>query len=279
MRALWRIEMLGWLRCSRADRVVARFRTHKTGALLAFLAFHHHRSHPREFLIELFWPECEPAAGRDSLSTALVWLRRQLEPPDVPRGSVLLADRATVRLNPEACVFDVEEFEAAVEGANRAASAADRVEQFARAVDLYQGELLPGYFDAWVVSERQRLTDTLLHALRQLAVELEQAGDRPRALDYAHRAAATCPLYEEAHGDLLRALVGAQWPEGALPLSDETRRCSLQAPETAAGRLEPGMNAESREGQGLRGKLAERTAELQELRSEIAQLRRLLRSG
>ena len=67
----------------RGDRVIDRFRTQKNASLLAYLAFHLHLSHPREALIELLWPECDPAVGRDRLSTALTSLRRQLEPPEL----------------------------------------------------------------------------------------------------------------------------------------------------------------------------------------------------
>src|SRR5207247_9087775 len=80
----WRIEMLGWLRIVQPDRVVSRFRTRKAGALLAYLAYHHQRSHPREQLVDLLWPGCALAAGQRNLRTELASLRRQLEPPGVP---------------------------------------------------------------------------------------------------------------------------------------------------------------------------------------------------
>ena len=75
----WQLEMLGWLRVVQGDRIVSRFRTRKAGALLAYLAYHAHRSHPREQLIELLWPGSVPAAGRCNLRTELTSLRHQLE--------------------------------------------------------------------------------------------------------------------------------------------------------------------------------------------------------
>src|SRR5207249_5000696 len=71
MESGWRIELLGWLRATRGDQVVSRFRTHKTASLLAYLAFYQQRSHPREVLIELFWPETSPRAGSQSQRKAL----------------------------------------------------------------------------------------------------------------------------------------------------------------------------------------------------------------
>src|SRR5690349_15847019 len=108
----WQIELLGWLRVVQADRVVSRFRTRKAEALLAFLAYHARRSHPREELIELLWPETELSAGLRRLRVELTSLRHQLEPPGVPPGAVLVATRTTVQLNPETCITDVARFEA-----------------------------------------------------------------------------------------------------------------------------------------------------------------------
>src|SRR5690348_5365690 len=98
----WRIEMMGQLRALAADRTITRFRTQKTGALLAYLAYHRDRLHPRELLIDTLWPDCELQAGRHSLSQALSSLRNQFEPPGVPAGTVIVADRAQVGLNPQA---------------------------------------------------------------------------------------------------------------------------------------------------------------------------------
>jgi DNA-binding SARP family transcriptional activator len=72
----WRIELLGRLRATQGDRVVTRFRAQKGGALLAYLAYHLHRPHPREVLIELLWPEVEPHSGRNNLRRELTSLRR-----------------------------------------------------------------------------------------------------------------------------------------------------------------------------------------------------------
>src|SRR5690349_4751034 len=73
----WRIEMFGRLRCIGADRVLDRFRTEKTAVLLAYLAYHLDRTHSREELIGLLWPEADTARGQMSLRTAISSLRRQ----------------------------------------------------------------------------------------------------------------------------------------------------------------------------------------------------------
>lgn len=175
METRWRIGLLGELRATQGDRVISRFRSQKTGVLLAYLAYHCHRTHQREALIELLWPEGEPHSGRQRLSTALSWLRDQLEPPDVPTGAVLVADRASVRLNPEGITTDVIEFRASLQAAKHAGGSAEQTERLAQAVELYAGELLPGYFDDWILQERQWLAETYFQALGQLLAHLERA--------------------------------------------------------------------------------------------------------
>src|SRR5207248_74613 len=121
-------ELLGGLRAERGDRVVTHFRTQNTGLLLAYLACHPGRAHPREQLIELLWPDGDPETGRLSLRQALSLLRRELEPPGVPAGAVLDGDRSLVRLNPAAFTTDVATFDAALQAATQCGSVEEQIE-------------------------------------------------------------------------------------------------------------------------------------------------------
>jgi predicted ATPase/DNA-binding SARP family transcriptional activator/class 3 adenylate cyclase len=219
-----RVELLGGLRAIRDGCTITRFSTQKTAALLAYLAFYQHRPHPREVLAELLWPERPPKAGRDSLNTALSSLRRQLEPPGVPRGAVLQADRVAVQLNPLTVQTDVAEFEAALRAAVDARSAAERARWLIEAVALYRGELLPGHYDDWIGPEQQRLSDRLIQALTELARYREQEADYPSAIEYACRAVAAAPLREEVHRDLIRVYAAAGQVSAALRQYGELER-------------------------------------------------------
>src|SRR5437660_5198425 len=102
---LWTIQLLGGLAARSPRREVTRFRTQKAASLLAYLAVHTTRQ-PREILFEMLWPESDLDASRHNLSNALSVLRQVLEPPGVHPGSVVLADRVVVRLNPVAVETD-----------------------------------------------------------------------------------------------------------------------------------------------------------------------------
>jgi DNA-binding SARP family transcriptional activator len=267
MGAGWRIELMGGLRAVRDDCGVPRVRSQKAGALLAYLSYFRQRSHPRELLIEMFWPHCAPQAGRRNLRVELTALRHLLERPIVDGGSlmvdgpaktgssqpstppasrvpdyqpfaVLLADHATVRLSAE-CTTDVAQFEAALQAAGRTADREGRAQLLTQAVELRRGELLPGYFEGWIMPERQRLEELFFQALLQLIGHFEQRGDLDRALETAHRAVSADPLREDACHELIRLCAAVGQPQLALrhyrELEERLRR-DLNGSPTAATR-------------------------------------------
>src|SRR5438034_10627417 len=109
--AVWQIHLLGGLRATHGNAVIAQFPSRPIAMLLARLALEPQRRHAREELIELLWPDVELDVGRNRLRQALSTLRRLLEPADVAPYSVLIADRQTVGLNADAVSCDVREFE------------------------------------------------------------------------------------------------------------------------------------------------------------------------
>src|SRR5262249_9996447 len=156
-------------RVTRGERVITPFRRQRVEILFAYLAFYHHRLHPREILIELLWPAIDPEVGRNNLRVLLHRLRDSLDEPGSAADSLLLTDRDTIRLRPAALTTDVAEFGAALERAAATPDPAERARVLATAVALYRGELLPGAFEPWVLTERQHLAEVYLGALHQLS--------------------------------------------------------------------------------------------------------------
>jgi predicted ATPase/DNA-binding SARP family transcriptional activator len=230
------------LRAISADRVISRFTTRQTAALLAYLAYHRERPPAaRETLIDIFWPESDPDAGRQNLSRALSYLRPPLEPPGVPSGAVIVADRVTVRLNPDAVTTDVAAFDASLLEAARAAGPPAQQEALARAVALYRGPLLPTNTDDWVLREREWLAERYFQGLEKLLALLATGADWDRALEYARQGVRHDPLREEAHHALIRLLFAAGRPDAALRQYREMERILWQelgtVPEAASRAL------------------------------------------
>lgn len=203
---LVRVELFGGLRLHAGGTVVTRFSTRKTAALLAYLAYYRDRDHPRETLVDLLWPESGLKSGRRSLSVALSELRRDLEPPGTPPGSVILTDRFSVRLDPEAVQTDVGDFEEALTLAAEAQPGAERLRRLLEAAERYGGTLLPGCAEDWTVREQRHLDDRMARALRELLDLQEQTGDLAGAAATARRAVELQPLHEAAHREVMRLL-------------------------------------------------------------------------
>jgi predicted ATPase len=164
--AIWQIQLLGGLRATRGNLVLAHFPSRPVAALLARLALYPQRRHAREEVIELLWPGVELAVGRNRLRQVLSTLRRLLEPPGVPPDSVLVADRQSLGLLAQAVSCDVQEFERYL-----------REKSVSLALQCYRGDLLPGFVDEWVEDERARL-----RALFELAqVRSDSAAQEARA--------------------------------------------------------------------------------------------------
>lgn len=218
------IELFGGLRVRVNGRLITRFRTRKTAALLAYLAYYHDRLHPREALVDLFWGDSELELGRNSLSKALSSLRQQMMPPAGVQGGVLYADRFYVGLRAEYVTTDVAEFETRLRAARRARSDAERITHLANAVQLYRGELLPEFDDEWVEPERARRAEQFANAVQALVNLYEGMGDLEQALYYARLAVTVDPLSELACERLMRLLLTLQQPAEALREFQEFRR-------------------------------------------------------
>jgi DNA-binding SARP family transcriptional activator/tRNA A-37 threonylcarbamoyl transferase component Bud32 len=141
-------------------------------ALLTTLASSPHGSVRRERLAELLWPDAD-GKPLHSLAESLHILRSELH-----RDIVLTAGNE-VALNPEVVRCDAVEFRAAIEA-----------EEWNRAVALYAGPFLDGFFvdrapefERWVEEERAALGRVFARALEALAVRAERAGNVLEAVE------------------------------------------------------------------------------------------------
>ena len=123
-----------------------RFRSHKVGALLAYLALNLNRPCSREELYEALWPEEDSTLAANRFRVTLASLRRQLEPENIGFGTVIdVSEPGRVRLRAEAVSCDAAE-------CDRLARAG-RSEEAAR---LISGTLLPGFYEEWATGAQVR---------------------------------------------------------------------------------------------------------------------------
>ncbi len=225
---MWTIQLLGGLSVRGPQRSATRFRTRKTAALLAYLAFHCRDGAPpcpREVLVEMFWPEVDLEPGRHNLSNALSTLRHLLEPPGVSPGSVLVADRGSVRLNPGAVRTDVARFESLAQRCREPVVQENERAALVRAAAAeYGGRLLPGFYEEWITPEAERLAALFSRLTRETAPLLQARGEWELLLSCAMRAAADNPWCEVAARMLMEAQAAAGDPTRALRHYRELQR-------------------------------------------------------
>jgi DNA-binding SARP family transcriptional activator/TolB-like protein/Tfp pilus assembly protein PilF len=181
-------------------------------ALLVYLGVAAPRGyHRRDSLLALFWPEQDAPSARVALRQALHQLRRA-----IGDGVLLSRGDEEVALDAARCRCDVAAFEQALD-----AGAPDR------AVDLYRGPFLDGFFlsgapefERWVESERDRLGRRYAAALEHLAREAESRGDLAAAVQWWTRLAAHAPHTARVAIHLMNALEAAGDRAGAIRHAD-----------------------------------------------------------
>jgi predicted ATPase/DNA-binding SARP family transcriptional activator len=144
------INMLGRFEIQNDGKAV-QLGSRPASALLAYLALTRGTKHPREKLAGLFWPESTDQNARKNLRQALWRLRKSLGNDflEIDGNSITFLPSRNVRL--DTALVDAEEDS-----------------DLEAAVSSYQGELLPGFYEDWVLLERDRLAAAFAHKMHQL---------------------------------------------------------------------------------------------------------------
>jgi DNA-binding SARP family transcriptional activator len=186
----------------------------------------------RSLVAQMLWPDKPEDRASANLRTSL-WRMPRVGGRGLvlSRGPHLAVDDRT-----DVDVWRFEELGWSLLSANCSADAAslDRC-------GLFCCDLLPGWFDDWVLMERERLTQLRLHFMEALTYELMRTGAVAEALDTALRLVAADPLREGSQ----RALLTVYCVEGSLgqaqhqldrytELLEETFRCR---PALSIGRI------------------------------------------
>ncbi|SCF10388.1 DNA-binding transcriptional activator of the SARP family [Micromonospora coriariae] len=146
----------------------------------------------RSQLAGLLWPEASEERALSSLRTALWRLRQDPCCPMSVTGD-------TVRLGPEVRL-DVDD----LVGTAARVRDGDDPRTAAGALAAGRHDLLPGWYDDWVLLDRERLRQLRLHMLEQVAGQHLAAGRHGEALEAALEAMAAEPLRETPHRLVVR---------------------------------------------------------------------------
>jgi DNA-binding SARP family transcriptional activator len=192
------LTLLGGFSARCDDGAPIVFARKKAQALLAYLALHADRAHPRDKLATLLWADLPDSAARHNLRQTLLVINGAL--PAKP--ATVVAGIDTVAIEKAGMRCDAVEFARLAVG--------DTPDALAAAADLYRGDLLAGLppqspaFEQWLVAERARLHELAAESLAKLLSRQMRQQETEAAIRTALRLLAIDTSQEAVHRTLMR---------------------------------------------------------------------------
>jgi len=204
----WKLGVLGGFNLTYNDHPVSF--THGTARILAYLAMQE-RPQRRVHVAWTLWGELNDRHALAALRSALWRLPHEPGHPIVDCGGHHLAlDRhVTVDL-------------AAANSLLAALAAGDELPAVTDLTPLMQ-DILPDWYDDWIVFPREQLRQRRLHSLETVSQRYITERNFDRAIEFALRAVECEPLRESAH----RCLIAAHLAEGNLTEAIRQRHAYL----------------------------------------------------
>jgi DNA-binding SARP family transcriptional activator len=203
-QATLQVKLLGSFHIIYAGEPTTSLYTARLQALLACLLLHAGTPQPRQQVAFRLWPDTPESNAHNNLRQLLYQLRQNL--PEVDRFIAANAHTLSWRLDEdqEIDILDFERALAEAETAEARAGLQDEQRWLEQVLSLYQGELLPGCYDDWIVPERERLHQACQRSAQKLVQLLERQGEYAAALQAAQKLLRLDPLDENSHAQLVR---------------------------------------------------------------------------
>ncbi len=198
------IYLFGGFRVTRGRPPETLHLTRTAQHLLAYLVVHRHRTHGREALAGTLWGETEDEKARACLNTALWRLRKIVEPTGVSRGTFVhtTASGEVGFRSDSPCWVDLSAFEDTVDIVRKTPPESlshHTAGVIEKALPLYTGELLEGFYEEWIFQERERLHCLYVAALESLMHYHRLQNNIPQSLAFAQRLLQLEPFREDVH--------------------------------------------------------------------------------
>jgi DNA-binding SARP family transcriptional activator len=214
------IETFGGLRIRMNGAVIdgGRWRGRKTKALLTALIVCGGADVSSDRVMDALWPEADGDQAAKNLKVTLFRLRRL----GCRKGETPLpwirARNKRITLDPEICRVDVFRFR---EWLARGMETGMDVESLRNAVDLYQGDFLPGGRSAgWVAEFRRQLRSEYADAAARLGERLLRMGRAESAAAALESALKKAGLDADLYALLIRARLDLEQPSKAKAVLD-----------------------------------------------------------
>jgi DNA-binding SARP family transcriptional activator len=210
-----RVHLFGKLEIScGGQEVIGGLEARKAKELLCYVLLNWKRPHTRETLAEILWRDTDNVRSRKLFRNILWQLLSTLEPclkEDLP---LLLVDSEWIQVNSKADLqLDTAIFEqtfSSVQGKTGQELDIHQTQELCRVVNLYQGDLLEGWYEDWCIYERERFHNMYLSMLDKLMDYYEAHRDYETGLIYGLRILCHDRTRESTHRRMMRmyCLVG-----------------------------------------------------------------------
>jgi DNA-binding SARP family transcriptional activator/tetratricopeptide (TPR) repeat protein len=209
----------------RFDDALVKIPSRSEQSLFAFLILHAGTAFRREHLAGLFWLDSEETLAKGYLRQALWRLRKAFSSasPNVP--NFFQTDKISITFDSQqASWLDV----AVLKKEHK-----EGIDDLITATQVYTGELLPGFYDEWVLRERERLHALFERKMQRLLELLISAGQWEELIRQAERWIALGDTPESAY----RAMILAHAVQGDVSMALAVYKRCLQALERELGVL------------------------------------------
>lgn len=200
-----RFRLFGKFSASLDSETVHGLDAGKDQELLSYLLIHRDRPHSREALASMLWGNTSTEKSKKYLRQALWHLHAALNNGD--GAEVLVVDHDWLSLNPRTDLWtDVADFErafAAAEGIPGKQLEREQAQALRDAAALYHDDLLPGWYQDWILFERERLQNMYLLILDKLIGYLQYHQQYEVAQGYGTTILKYDPARERTHRQLM----------------------------------------------------------------------------
>jgi DNA-binding SARP family transcriptional activator len=204
----WKVIMFGKFNIDRNGKRMLGIETHRVQELFSFLLLFRDHQHSREQLAETLWGDLPAGKSRKCLRQALWRLQLALKSVKNLSEPELLIDNNWIQLKiPADLWMDTVEFEkvfALISRKKIQECSTSDFEVMQAAADLYQGDLLDGWYNDWCTFERERFQVMHLILLDKMVQFCELHQLYELGLIYGMEVLHHDHAYERAHRQLMR---------------------------------------------------------------------------
>ncbi|MFW6182965.1 MAG: AfsR/SARP family transcriptional regulator [Chloroflexota bacterium] len=203
------VYCLGSFELYQDDEPITQWPSGKGKSIFKYLVIHRRQPVAKEVLMDLFWPDSDPDAARNSLNVAIYGMRQALRERSPNFHHVLYEDDRYL-LNRDLHIWvDMEEFRRRLDIARRLQqqnNVAAAIREFTLCEALYRGEFLAeDRYEDWVIPYRRKLQDDYLEVLEQLGRHSLKLKEYATCITICEKTLAVEPCREDAHRQLMCA--------------------------------------------------------------------------